>query len=201
MSKHPFPGFLGVLLIFLYSCNLSDFETDRLIEPTDLKPVVYLPVAYGTYLVKDFATIPQTGNTVVTQPQINFDSYPIPYDLKGVSFSAQAIDTMVIIVKTVNATPMKLQYKLSYPGTMMDSGILPSAKLNNNGDVLEAATDSTEFGLTAVEVKALGSSPVMDLYISLFQPDTGVVLANVLKSSQVSIKIGFRFPVNLVKIK
>jgi len=201
MSKHIISGFLGALLIFLYSCNLSDFETDRLIEPTDLKPVVYLPVAYGTYPVKDFASVPQTGNTVITQPRIDFIPFPIPYDLKGLSFSAQAIDTMVIIVKTVNETPMKLQYKLSYPGTMMDSGILQSAKLNNNGDVLEAATDSIEFGLTAAEVKVLGSAPVLDLSVSLFQPDTGVVLANVLKSSQVSLKIGIRVPVNLVKIQ
>lgn len=201
MSKFRFFWFPALLLIFLYSCNLSDFETDRLIEPTDLKPVIYLPVAYGTYPVKDFATFPQTGNTVVPQPKIDFIPFPIPYDLKGLSFSSQAVDTMVIIVKTVNETPMKLQYRLTYPGTVMDSGILQSAKLNSNGDVLEAAKDSIEFGLSAAEVKILGTAPTMSLYISLFQPDTGGVIANVLQSSQVSFKIGVRVPVNLVKIQ
>lgn len=201
MIKNRFFWFTGLLFMLLYSCNLSDFETDRLIEPTDLKPLIYLPVSYATYPIKDFATVTQTGNTIVTQPQINFNKFPIPYDLKGLSFSSQAMDTMVIIVKTVNETPMKLQYKLTFPGTMMDSGILQSAKLNSNGDVLEAARDSIEFGLSAAEVKILGTAPIMDLYISLFQPDTGDVIANVLKSSQVSFKIGVRVPINLVKIQ
>ena len=201
MSKHRLLWFVGVLLFSLNSCNLSDFETSRLIEPTDLKPVVYLLVAYGTYPVKDYATIPQTGNAVVPQPKIDFIPSPIPYDLKGLSFSTQAIDTMVVIVKTVNETPMKLQYKLSFTGTVMDSGILQSAKLNSNGAVVEAHNDSLEFGLNANEIKMLGNAPIMDLSISLFQPDTGAVIASVLKSSQVSFKIGFRAPVNLVKIK
>lgn len=201
MSKYRFCWFIGILLFFLYSCNLSDFETERLIEPTDLKPVIYLPVAYGTYPVKDYAVISQTGNTIVPQPQIDFIPSPIPYDLKGLSFSTQAIDTMVVIVKTVNETPMKLQYNLSFTGTSMNSGKLQSAKLNSNGDVLEAARDSLEFGLNAAEIKMLGTAPVMGLAISLFQPDTGDVVANVLKSSQVSFKIGVRVPVNLVKIK
>ncbi len=201
MSKFILFWFFGALLFSLNSCNLSDFETSRLTEPTDLKPVVYLPVAYGTYPVKDFATIPQTGNAVVLQPQINFDLFPIPYDLKGMNFSTLAIDTMVVIVKTVNETPMKLQYKLSFTGTMMDSGTLKGAKLNSNGDVLEAARDSLEFGLNAAEIKMLGTAPILGLSISLFQPDTGSVIANVLKSSQVIFKIGFRAPVNLVKIK
>jgi hypothetical protein len=201
MTKYRLFWFIGALLVFLCSCDLSDFETERLIEPTDLKPVVYLPVAYGTYPVKDFATIPQSGSTVVTQPEINFDKFPIPYDLKGLSFSTQAIDTMVIIVKTVNETPMKLLYKLSFPGKVMDSDTLQSALLNSNGDVLEASTDSIEYGLSAAEIKILGSAPVMELYISLYQPDTGAVIANVLKGSQLSFKIGVRVPVNLVKIK
>lgn len=200
MIKYRLFWFLGALFIFVNSCNLSDFETDKLIDPTDLKPLVYLPVSYGTYPVKNYATIPQTGNTVVPQPRIDYVPFPIPYDLKGLSFSTQAIDTMVVIVKTVNETPMKLQYKLTYPGTMMDSGILQGAKLNSNGDVLEAAIDSIEFGLSAAEVKNLGTAPILDLYISLFQPDTGFVIANVLKNSQVSFKIGFRATVNLVKI-
>lgn len=200
MIKYRLFWFLGALFIFLNSCNLSDFETNKLIDPTDLKPLVYLPVSYGTYPVKNYAIIPQTGNTVVPQPQIDYVPFPIPYDLKGLSFSTQAIDTMVVIVKTVNETPMKLQYKLTYPGTMMDSGILQGAKLNSNGDVLEAAIDSIEFGLSAAEVKNLGTAPILDLYISLFQPDTGFVIANVLKNSQVSFKIGFRATVNLVKI-
>ncbi|MCE1200318.1 MAG: hypothetical protein LWW85_15235, partial [Marinilabiliales bacterium] len=62
-----------------------------------------------------------------------------------------------------------------------------------------AGLDSIEFKLTHDQILKLGASPSIDFAISLFQPDKGKVIASVLKSSQLSIKIALRAPVNLAK--
>jgi len=199
MSKNQFFSIIGSVALLLASCNLSDFQTSKLISPTDLNPVLYMPVATGNYLVKDYTHIPELGNMPVLEPKIVFDT--IRYDMTKLNFLPTAVDSMVIIVKTVNETPMKLQYSFSFTGKIVTSPLLPGAKLNPNGDVIEASKDSIEYKLNYAEILNLGITPSIDFAISLFQPGSGSVIATVLKNSNISVKVGIRAPVNLVKIK
>lgn len=203
MSKDHFYILLGAMTLFLMSCNLSDFKFDKLAQPTDLNPVIYRPVSYGTYVVKEYAAVPGLGNTPVILDSLNFN--PIAYPLNGMTFNTAGSDSMVVIIKTVNETPMKYRYRLSFPGTIMDSGskskFLNAATMNAQGDVIEASKDSLEFKLDAIDVKNLGVATQMDLSITLYKPDNGTVVASVLKNAQISFKIGFRAPMNLIKIR
>ena len=110
---------------------------------------------------------------------------------------------MVVIIKTVNETPMKYRYKLSFNGTTMDSGskLLNAATIDQQGFVIETTIDSLEYKLNANDVKSLGSATQFDLSLTLYKPAKGLVVANVLKSSQISFRIGFRAPITLFKLK
>jgi len=192
--------FSAVSLLFA-SCNLSDFQMDNLAKPTGLNPVVYRPLSSGTYLVKDYTIFPWIGNTPVKVDSLKFK--PIAYPLDSMKMNMSGTDSMVVIIKTVNETPMKYRYKLSFNGTSMDSGskLLNAATIDLQGFVIEASKDSLEYQLNSNDVKNLGLATQFDLSITLYQPAKGPVVANVLKSSQISFKIGFRAPVNLFKFK
>ena len=201
MKKDRYFLFLCIVSVLIISCNLSDFQTDKLTQPTGLNPVIYRPVSSGSYAVKDYTVFPWTGNTPVTVDSLNFKT--ISYPLNGMTFNTTGTDSMVVIVKTVNETPMKYRYRLSFKGTTMDSGrkFLNEAPIDQQGFVVEASSDSIEYKLNSNDVKNLGLATQIDLTITLFQPAKGTVLANILKSSQVSFLIGFRAPVNLFKFK
>ena len=200
MKNYRFISLLGTMAILLFSCNLSDFELNRFADPVGLNPIVYRPFSVGTYVVKDYATVPGFGNTPFTNDSLNFNL--IPYPLNGISFNTSGIDSMVVIVKTVNETPMKYRYKLSFAGTSMDSGnkLLSAATINLQGDVTEASHDSLEYKLNSTDVANLAVANQINLSVTLYKPNEGTVFSNVLKNAQISFKIGFRAPVNLFKI-
>jgi len=195
--------------LFFGSCNLSDFNPDLFADPTGLNPVVYRPMTSGSYIVKDYTSLKETGNTPVTYDSILFKT--IQYPLNGMSFNTTGTDSMVVIVKTINETPMKYGYKLIFRGsnfadsTMVDSRskqkYLAGGILNPQGDVMEFSRDSLEFKLDSLGVVKLTASTQIDLVITLYKPDKGSVLATVLKNSPISFYIGFRAPVNLFKVK
>ena len=198
-----------VLLIIWYlamasllgSCDLSDFQLDRLAKTDELSPVFYRPVSIGNYVVKDYAIVPGSGNTPVTVDSLLFKM--IEYPLDSLTLNTTGTDSMVVIIKTVNETPMKLRYSLSFAGTTLDSGskLLSAATINKQGDVIASSRDSLEYQLNSVDVKNLGTATQMDLSIKLFQPKEGPVLANVLKTSSITFYIGFRARINHFKVK
>lgn len=187
--------------LLLVACNMSDFEWNRLAQPSGLNPVIYRPFAEGTYAVKDYAAVPGFGTTPVTLDSLNFNQ--IAYPVVGISFNTAGTDSMVVIIKTVNETPMKYRYRLSFSGVTLDSGskLLNAAAINPQGDVIEFSRDSLEFKLDPAAVAKLGQVQQFDLSVTLYKPGQGTVLANILKSSQISFKIGFRAPINLFKLK
>jgi len=190
-----------VIAFLMVSCDLSDFQLERLAKTNELSPVFYRPVSVGTYVVRDYATVPGSGNMPVTIDSLLFKT--IEYPLDSLTLNTTGTDSMVVIIKTVNETPMKLRYSLSFGGTTLDSGnkLLSAATVNNQGDVIASSRDSLEYQLNSVDVKNLGAATQMDLYIQLFQPEEGLVLANVLKSSSITFYIGFRARINLFKVK
>lgn len=192
---------LGAMAFLVVSCDLSDFQLGNLAKTDELSPVVYRPVSVGTYVVKDYVLVPGLGSTPVVVDSLMFRT--IAYPLDSVKLNITGIDSMVVIIKTVNETPMRFGYSLSFPGTSIDSGSKPlsAATVNSQGDVLEGSRDSLEYKLSHADVLNLGAAKQMDLSITLFQPEEGLVLANVLKTSPITFYIGFRAPVNLFKVK
>jgi hypothetical protein len=189
------------LALFLPGCNLSDFQFDNLSKLADINPVVYRPVSRGTYLVKDYITIAGVGNTPVTKDTLILNK--ISYALDSLILNTSGVDSMVVIIKTINETPMKYRYVLSFATTNLDSGskLLGAATMNSQGDVMDASKDSIEFKLDTKAIKNLSLASRFDLSISLFQPGNGTVLAAVLRNSQISFFIGFRGPIDLFKAK
>ena len=198
---------LCAVVLLLGSCNLSDFNPDIFADPTGLNPVIYRPMASGIYVVKDYATIKQLGTTPVLDDSIPFKK--IQYDLNGMTFNTSGTDSMVVIVKTFNGTPMKFRYKLIFKGsnfadtTMVDSGskYLAAGILNPQNTVIDASKDSIEYKLNSLGISKIAAATEIDLLITLFPPDKGSVLASELKFSSISFYIGFRAPVNLFKVK
>ena len=209
MKNNQVLGLLFAVGLLLGSCNLSDFNPDLFADPTGLNPVIYRPITSGSYVVKDYATIMELGSTPVLADSILLKT--IQYPLNGMAFNTSGIDSMVVIVKTNNETPMKYSYKLIFRGsgfadsTMVNSRnkskYLAGGILNPQGDVIEASRDSLEFKLDSQGVMKLATATQIDLAITLYQPDKGSVLANVLKNAPISFYIGFRAPVNLFKLK
>lgn len=205
MKNYHFPVLFGLMLLLLLSCNLSEFELNRFAKITQLSPVIYRPFSSGTYLIKDYATVPGIGAVPYAKDSLNLN--PIIYQLNGITFNTTGSDSMVVIIKTKNETPMKYRYTLSFVGTTLDSQgkvikkYLDPATINVQGDVVAASTDSLEYKLNSKDVSNLGKAVQIDLLITFYQPATGNVLSNVLRGSQISFWIGFRAPVNLLKIK
>ncbi len=189
------------MLMLLSACDLSEFQMDRLVKTNELSPAFYRPVSVGTYLVKDYATVPGSGNTLITADSLMFRL--IEYPLDSLKLNTTGTDSMIVVIKTINETPMKLRYSLSFNGTILDSGYEPlsAATINTQGDVLVASRDSLEYRLSSLDVVNLGTATQMDLAIKLFQPEEGPVLANVLKNSPITFYIGFRARINLFKVK
>jgi hypothetical protein len=192
---------LGLAILLFVSCNLSDFKLDRLVYPSGLNPVLYRPFSSGSYVVKDYTTFPWSGNTIVTTDPLNFNV--IHYPLTGVTLYTTGMDSMVVIVKTVNETPMKYRYILSFNNTDLDSGpiLLKEATTDSQGNVISASRDSIEYKLNPADVINLANATLVDLAITLHQPGTTPVVANALKFGQISFKTGFRAPINLFKIQ
>lgn len=201
MRKKSIFYILGLITFLFVSCDLSDFELDRLADPSGLNPVIYRPFSSGSYVVNDYTNFTWTGNTIVPVDPLNFKL--IPYPLNGITLNTNGIDSMVVIVKTVNETPMKYRYNISFNGTTLDSGatLLNAASTDSQGNVIAFSKDSIEYKLNPADIKNLATASQVDLNISLHQPGTAPVVANALKYSLISFKIGFRAPINLFKIQ
>ena len=209
MKNNRVLGLLFAIGLLLGSCNLSDFNPDLFADPTGLNPVIYRPMTSGTYIVKDYTNIKELGSAPVLDDSIHFRM--IQYPLNGMTFNTSGTDSLVIIVKTINETPMKYSYKLIFRGSNFDDSTMVDSRskskyldggiLNPQGDVMDASKDSIEFKLDSLGVVKLTAATQIDLSITLYQADKGSVLANVLKNAPISFYIGFRAPVNLFKVK
>jgi hypothetical protein len=205
MKKGYFPFLFGTIILFVISCDLSDFQFDKLAKSADLNPVVYRPVSYGKYTVKDYTNVPGTGNALVTLDSLKFKT--ISYPLDSMAFNTAGTDSMVLIIKTINETTMRYRYKLSYKdgankSIILDSGakLLNPATLDAQGDLV-ATKDSLEYKLDSSAVAVLGAATQFDLSITLYKPIKGTVEANALRNAQITFYIGFRAPINVFKAR
>jgi len=201
MSKIQFSVILAALACCLLACNMSDFHFDKISKSADINPLVYRPLSRGTYVIKDYYAITGVGKTPVSNDTLKLTK--ISYALDSLILNTTGVDSMVVIVKTINETPMKYRYVLSFATTNLDSGskLLGAATMNSQGDVMDYSKDSIEYKLDVKAIKNLGLASRIDLSISLFQPGKGTVYAAVLRNSQITFYIGFRAPINLFKAR
>ncbi len=190
--------FLVITSLIFNGCAPEYFDVSKFNAPDDLTPMIWLPVSTGDYLVKDYINIPETGSTPVNNPQIELA--PITYDLTGLEFKTAAVDTLFIVVKTINASPMQLQYSLNFNDVLLKSPVLPGGKLDAAGHVTAPSEKSTTFLLSNAEFKRLGQASGYTLLITLLQPEAGPVIANDLKNGKITVKIAWKAPLNLLKL-
>ncbi len=204
MRKVQFFFPLVVSILALISCNLSDFQMNKLATPTGLSPFIYRPILTASYAVKNYAIVKELGNTPFKEDSLSFSLIPA-YPLDGLALNTTGNDSVTVIIKTLNESPMKYRYTLSISGTVLNSSnkqkYLSAATINTQGDVIENSKDSLEYHLSATDIVNLGQANQFNLSITLYQPDKGPVLANVLKDSSLSFLIGMRARINLFKIR
>lgn len=190
--------FLIMTILTFNGCAPEYFDISKFNSPDDLTPMIYLPVATGDYLIKDYINIPETGNTPVNNAQIELAA--IKYDLTGLEFKTTAVDTLFIVVKTINACPMQFQYSLYFNGVLLKSPVLPGGTLDATGHVTAPAENTTTFPLSNTEFKKLSQASGYSLLITLSQPNAGLVIANDLKNGKISLKIAWKAPLKLLNL-
>ncbi len=196
----------SLLAVLFHACNLEDFDFDKLTDPDDLKPVVFAPLAYGTYSVNDLVTIPLPDTDPVTAPVLELDS--IVYSLDGTTFRNAAVDSVYLIINLTNGTPMKFHYQFAFAdsisgailGQTFDSGVIQPGKTDATGTVTEPFATQNIFKLGADDLDNLDAADQFVLYTELEQPDSGTVTVKNLKDSEFKVQISFYAPVNLAKL-
>jgi hypothetical protein len=192
--------------ILSWSCHLEDFNLKKLAVANDIKPIVYAPLAYGTYKVGDRLTSPMTDTDTIKVTEIDLN--PISYDKTAVSFSSTAIDSAYLVVNFTNGTPMKMQFQFDFfdqststvNGQIFDSGIMESGMMDATGKVTQSVTTRREFPMDSNDLDNITMSDGMQFKVKLFQPDKGPVTGKNLKESLFTVQISVRAPVSLWKL-
>lgn len=201
-----FSGVIFISVLLCWSCHLEDFNLNKLAEPNDIKPVVYAPLAYGSYLVGDQYSTILSDNDTITVPEIDLD--PVTHNKANVTFTSQAIDSVYLMVAFTNGTPMKVQLQFSFIdinsgtiyGKTFDSGMMAAGKMDATGKVVEPVTTRREFPMNSTDLNNASLADGLRYTLKLFQPDNGSVIVKNLKASLYKVQISFRAPINLSRL-
>ena len=181
--------------ILLFSCGLDDFNLNKLATPTNIVPLVYSPLAYGTYRVDDLSLTPHADNYLI--PPGGETLTPVLLDKTGTSFRTSAIDSVYLITHFTNNTSVDIQFDLHFfnrgvqMGTTFSSGrIPPGAK-----DFL------VKFPLNAADQDNLQNSTDISLNFTLISPVAGPAITyGEVKVKSFTVKIAFYAPVHINKL-
>lgn len=190
--------FLISVPILLIGCDLQRLDLSKFKKLDNLAPTIFLPISSGDYMVSDYTSIPETGNAIVSTPQVVLT--PIVYDLTGLDYNIEAVDTFYVVIKTINACPMQLQYSLSFNGVKLNSPVLSGGTLDALGHVTASSEKTTQFLLNNADFRKFNQATSLTLSLQLLQPKNGQVIANDLKSGKISVKISYRASLNLLKL-
>lgn len=183
--------------IFLFSCNLEDFNLKKLADPVDIVPEVFAPLAYGTFKVADFAPVPvPDDNTAV--PVGGIDLLPVILNKTGTSFSSAAIDSVYLITHFTNETPCDMEFELSFTDA---SGIQIGASFSSGKIPSGAIDQKIQFPLGPTDQTNLQSATDIKLTFRIFSPSAAnLILYSAVKLKSFTVKISFYAPVKLVKL-
>lgn len=198
LLKHSISGFVLLFAsIVLFSCNLEDFNLNKLSKTNNLIPDVFAPFAYGTFKVSDLAPTPAPlDNDQIPASGINLD--PIIISKVGTSFSSVAIDSVYLITHFTNETLCDMEFELSF---VTASGI-QIGKSYNSGIITSGAKDFRIpfFDLGRVDQNNLAKATDIKLSFKLFPSILGNTTYGLVKSKQFSVKLSFYAPVDLQKL-
>ena len=183
---------LIAMAVAFQSCNLDDFELDRLTDPTGLKPLVFAPLAYGTYPVSDFITLSGVPtNPVPASVVLN----PIVYDVQSVRFYHAAVDSVDLIITFTNQMPVEVTYNMAstYMGIQL-------GKIYSSGVIGAGETNVTTFKLGAADIQNIDDSDQLLFSALLTVPAGATVTEANLLSSDFKVQISVKGPVDLMKI-
>jgi len=194
LLKHSISGFVLLFAsIILSSCHLEDFNMNKLVNPTDIIPDVYAPLAYGTFTVQNI--IPDPATPDLTLIPVNGLDLPLVVSKSGTSFSSAAIDSVYLITHISNNTPCEIEFELSFLysaagpsiGKVFTSGRIPA----NTADF-----EVPPFELSKTDQDNLQASTYVKLNFKVYPSATAKTYGDI-KTASFSFKISFHAPVNL----
>ena len=188
----------GVVLfltaILLISCGLDDFNLKKLANPTDIVPLVYAPLAYGTFKVDDLLVPPPADNNPIPPGGLTLN--PVLLNKMGTSFRTSAIDSVYLVTHFTNETPANIQFELLF----FNRGV-PVGNRFPPGKILAGAKDfPVKFNLGTDDQINLQNSTDISLNFTLLSPSPGApILYGAVKGKSFTVKIGFYAPVHLFR--
>lgn len=199
-------GTIFISVLLFWSCHLDDFNLEKLARADDIKPVVYAPLAYGSYLVGDLYYTSLDDNDTITDTETDLE--PVTHNKANVSFTSNAIDSVYLMIAFNNGTPMKVQFQFSLIdintgsvyGKTYDSGVMEAGKTDATGKVIEPVITRLEFPMNSTDLNNASLADGLRYTVKLFKPDSGVVTVKNLKESLYKVQIAFRAPLNLAKL-
>lgn len=198
LLKHFISGIVLFNVAFiLFSCNLEDFNLNKLADPVDVVPDVFAPLVYGTFTVANLVPIPAPVNSTPI-PATGLD-LPLTISKSGTTFSSAAVDSVYLIIHISNNTPCDMEFELSFLSG--PTGPLVGNKFNL-GKIPANAPDF-EFipllGLDRTDQDNLQRASYIKLNFKLFPPATGNTYGDV-KAKSFKVNISFYAPVRLQKL-
>lgn len=187
---------LFILAVMLFSCNLEDFNMNKLADPVDIVPEVYAPLAYGTFKVDDLITaiIPDTFQIPLSGLALDL----IAIDKTGTSFRNAAIDSIFLILHITNESPVDIQLTLGFLSSNTGPAI---GKTFTSVPVPAGSKDyRIQFDLGPTDQDNLTNSTYIGLDITLISPISGTHTFGEVKSKSVTVKIAAYAPVHLWKL-
>lgn len=183
--------------IMLFSCNLEDFNLKKLTNKDDIIPDVYTPLAYGTFKVSDFVSVPVPGdNSQIPNGGLSLE--PVLLNKTGTLFRSAAIDSVYLITRFTNETPCDIEFELSFvdaSGTLIGLPF-PAGKIPAG-----AVDQKIQFPLGPIDQDNLQSATDIKLSFKVLSPDlANPILYKAIKKTLFTVKISFSAPVNLRKL-
>ncbi|NEW84312.1 MAG: hypothetical protein GZ094_18365 [Mariniphaga sp.] len=198
LVKHSISGFIFLFAsIVFFSCNLEDFNLNKLSKTNNLIPDVFAPLAYGTFKVSDLAPVFKPDDYVPITVS-GMDLSPAIISKLGTTFNSAAIDKIYLITQFTNNTLCDLDFDLSFADAsgiqsgQSYPGMIPAGAMN----------EKIIFPLDRLDQDNLQNAISVKFSFKIKLPSNAAnpILYGAVKSQSFTIKISFHAPVELQKL-
>lgn len=180
--------------IMLFSCNLEDFNLNKLSKANDIVPDVFAPLAYGTFKISDLAPVPAPSDNAQI-PAGGIDLTPILLNKTGTTFNSTAIDSVYLITHFTNGTPCNMEFELSFVNA---SGIQLGQSFPSANIPAGAVDQKIQFPLGPIDQTNLQQATDIKLIFKIYSPNAASPITyGAVKSKPFIVKISFYAPVRL----
>jgi hypothetical protein len=189
---------LFMLAVSLVSCNLEDFNLNKLAKPTDVIPDIFAPLAYGSFKIKDLVAAPEPNdNSQVPAGGITLE--PILLNRSGTTFRSDAMDSVYLVIHFTNNTPVDIEFTINFSNGTAGSQIGKSFVSENIPP--GAINQKIIFGLGPQDQDNLQIAKSFNLSFRITSPDaTNPETYGVIKNTSFTTQLYFYAPINLGKL-